>query len=371
MIRILHLPGSVNMKNGRMHVIMNVYRKIDRTKIQFDFLATEVEGKTFESEILGLGGKVFLVPENKKNNFFVLSKKLKEVLNLYKYSTIHYHATSQWATTLFSLNKYGVEKVIVHSHATVYSDSMLKSMRNFILSIPMFFSGTKFVAVTQEAGEKFFFKKNFEVIPNSIDIDRFQFNKSSREHIRRSLGIKDNEIVIGNVGRFSNQKNQLFLLDVFNEVMKIQNSIHWRLLLIGQGNLKNKLKEKIDYLGLQNHVVILTTKPDIENYYSAMDIFCFPSTYEGFGMAALEAQSSGLPIVLSDVIPNDVKLRNSVQLSLNSGLKKWAEEIFKFVNQRPRRSEGDLVVSEAHFDSKHITKKWVKLYMDQDKILKD
>lgn len=373
MIRILHLPGSVGIKNGRMHVIMNVYRQIDRSKIQFDFLATEAEGESFESEILEMGGKVFLIPEKKKNNFFLLSKKLKETLTIHNYAIIHYHATSQWAATLFSLHKYGIKKVIIHSHATVYSDSVLKSIRNRIISIPIFFSGTNFVAVTNEAGEKFFSKKKFEVIPNSIDIDRFKYNEVSRKRIRKSLNIKDNEVVIGNVGRFSKQKNQLFLLDIFREVLKNQNSDSntWKLLLIGQGSLKNKLKEKVQLLDLQDHVIILNTKFDIESYYSAMDIFCFPSTYEGFGMAALEAQSNGLPTILSDVIPDDVKLRDSVQLNLNLGKVEWAKTLRMISSTKLQRSNGENIVKEAHFDSKYIANEWVNIYLDGDKISKN
>lgn len=373
MIRILHLPGSVSIKNGRMHVIMNIYRQIDRSKIQFDFLATETDGASFESEILDLGGKVFLVPEKKKNNFLTLSKKLKEVLKVRDYTIIHYHATSQWAATLFSLQKYGIKKVIIHSHATVYSDSILKSIRNLIFSIPMFFSATDFIAVTHEAGEKFFFKKKFEVIPNSIDIDRFKYNESNRKRIRKSLNIKDSELVIGNVGRFSKQKNQLFILDIFKEILKNQdsNSNTWRLLLIGQGDLENKLKEKIQLLDLQDHVIILNTKFDIESYYSAMDVFCFPSTYEGFGMAALEAQSNGLPTVLSDVIPDDVKLKNSVQLNLNLDVVKWAETLRMIIDMNIQRSDGKNIVKEAHFDSKYIANEWVDIYLDGDKISKN
>lgn len=371
MIRILHLPGSISLKDGRMHVIMNIYRHIDRSKIQFDFLATEVMGPSFKSEILELGGRVFLVSESKKNNFFILSKKLKEVLKNNKYAIVHYHATSLWAATLFSLKKYNVKKVIVHSHATVYSDSKIKSIRNFLISIPMFFSATNFVAVTHEAGKIFFFKKNFDVIPNSIDIGRFQYDESNRYELRKSLGINNDNIVIGNIGRFSKQKNQLFLLDVFNEVIKNRDTSHWILLLIGQGGLKNKLREKIEALGLQDRVIMLNTQPDIEKYYSVMDVFCFPSTYEGFGMAALEAQSNGLPVVLSDVIPDDIKLKNTVQLSLNDHLEKWAKALINSAKETTSRNEGKIVVKNAHFDSKQITEEWLNIYLDNGKTSKD
>lgn len=363
MIRILHLPGSVSLKDGRMHVIMNIYRHIDRSKVQFDFLAADLNDPSFVPEILALGGKVYLVPESKKNSFFILSKKLKEVLKNNNYTIIHYHATSLWASTLFSLKKYNIKKVIIHSHAPVYSDSRIKSIRNFIISIPMFFSGTNFIAVTRDAGKIFLHKKNFDVIPNSIDIDRFQYSDIIRRETRKSLGIDDRNIVIGNVGRISKQKNQLFLLDVFNEVIKNQNVGQWVLLLIGQDDQKNKLFKKIEALGLKDRVIILSTQPDIERYYSVMDLFCFPSTYEGFGMAALEAQSTGLSVILSDVIPEEVKLENTVQLSLNDPLEKWAQEVIKAVSMKTARSKGRAIVENAHFDSKNVAEKWLNVYL--------
>lgn len=362
MLRILHLPGTVSLKNGRMHVIMNIYRKIDKSKFQFDFLVTDMEEESFIDEIHSLGGKVYTVHKNQRNNFFILFRKLQNVLKQNNYQIIHYHATSQWGTVLLGLKKANVKQVIIHSHATVYSDSIIKSIRNGILSLPIFFSGTKFIAVTYEAGKGVFFRKKFKIIPNSIDTEKFKYNEQNRHLVRQRLDINNNDIVLGNVGRYSKQKNQLWLIEIFYSILNMDNNKSWILLLIGQGKLKKQLVDKISQLGIEDKVVLLNTQSDIEQYYAAMDIFCFPSTYEGFGMAAIEAQSNGLPVVLSDVIPDAVKFENSFEMSLSDSEKIWAKKIIAISRHTIKRSNGNFLIKKAHMDSDSVVREWEKIY---------
>lgn len=363
MIRILHLPGTVSLKNGRMHVIMNIYRKIDKSKFQFDFLVTDMEEESFIDEIHSLGGKVYTVRKNQRNNFFILFRKLQNVLKQNDYKIIHYHATSQWGTVLFGLKKTNVEQVIIHSHATVYSDSVIKSIRNFIMSLPIFFSGTKFIAVTYEAGKGIFLRKKFKVIPNSIDTEKFKYNEQNRQIVRQRINIKNNAIVLGNVGRYSKQKSQLRLIEIFFDILKMDTNNTWILLLIGQGKLKKQLMDKTSQLGIEHKVILLHTQSDIDQYYSAMDIFCFPSTYEGFGMAALEAQSNGLPVALSDVIPDAVKFENSFEMSLSDSNKDWARKIIEISRYTVKRSDGKLLIEKAHMDSANVVRQWEEMYI--------
>lgn len=363
MIRILHLPGTLSLNNGRMHVIMNVYRKIDRSRFQFDFLATDMEEKSFADEIHELGGKIYTIPKAQKNNFFQLLKALRNVLKSNAYPIVHYHATSQWVAVLFGLKRYNVEQLIIHSHATVYSDSFIKSIRNFVLSLPMFLSGTKFIAATYEAGQNIFLNKKFEVIPNSIDTERFNYNETARNTIRNQLGLAETDILLGNVGRYSKQKNQLFLINIFYNILKQPHRSNWFLLLVGQGSLKRKLIERATNLGIIDRIIFLTTQANIEHYYFAMDIFCFPSTYEGFGMVALEAQATGLPVVLSDVIPDAVKLRNSFELSLKSSDIDWSNLIISVSEiKHINRQEGVSLIKVAHMDSNSMVHQWENLY---------
>lgn len=364
MIRILQLPGSLSLKNGRMHVIMNIYRKIDKTKFQFDFLATDMGDRSFEEEIRNLGGHIYTVPFEDRNNLILLRKMIKYVLLNNNYDIVHYHATSQWAVTLYGLKNFNIKQVIIHSHATTFSDSFIKSVRNGIMSLPIYISGTKYVAATYEAGKALFYGKKFEVVSNSIDVDRFKYNPNDRKLIRAKLGLIQNAVVVGNVGRFSKQKNQLWLIDVFYEILKVTKNKDWYLLLIGQGELRDEISTKVVELGIKKQVIILDTQSEIERYYSAMDVFCFPSIYEGFGMAAIEAEASGLPIVLSSVIPDAVKIKNVFELSLSDSLKKWSNKIIWASKLRIARENGKKIVEEANMDDDSIVSKWENMYIE-------
>lgn len=166
---------------------MNVYRHIDREKIQFDFLATDDGGDSFKSEIIKLGGRVYTIPRNKINNLPYLVKKLHNLVKDKHYTIIHYHATSQWVVALLGVKRLGVKKIIIHSHAPYYSDSFAKSIRNALISLPIFMEGTTFVAVSEEAGRGLFFRKSFQVIANSIDLKRFKYCERDRVYIRKKL----------------------------------------------------------------------------------------------------------------------------------------------------------------------------------------
>lgn len=364
MIRVLHLPGTISLNNGRMHVIMNVYREIDRSKFQFDFLATDTEEQSFADEIHKLGGRVYTIPQAQKNNFFKLFQALRSLLKSNSYKYVHYHATSQWVAVLFGLRKYKVEQLIIHSHATVYSDSYIKSVRNFLLSVPALLSANKYVGATYEAAQGIFFNKKFEVIQNSIDVEKFSFSETERYKLRKKLRLKDTDILLGNVGRYSKQKNQVFLINIFYNIIKRDDANNWFLLLIGQGNAKKQLIERATQLGIIDKIIFLKTQSNIQRYYFAMDIFCFPSIYEGFGMAALEAQATGLPTIVSDVIPDAIKLKNSFELSLKSSALNWSDLIISVVKSQHfnDRHKATSVIKDAHLDSNSIVHKWEELY---------
>lgn len=367
MLRVLQLPGTINLKDGRMNVIMNVYRHIDREKIQFDFLATDDGGDSFKSEIIKLGGRVYTIPRNKINNLPYLVKKLHNLVKDKHYTIIHYHATSQWVVALLGVKRLGVKKIIIHSHAPYYSDSFAKSIRNALISLPIFMEGTTFVAVSEEAGRGLFFRKSFQVIANSIDLKRFKYCERDRVYIRKKLGLGSTDIIIGNVGRFSKQKNQFFALDVFSRVKEKENK-NWYLLLIGQGKLKKKLINRVKKLGIDKNVIILNTKKDIERYYSAMDSLLFPSIYEGFGMVALEAQANGLPVLISGAVPKIVNICGVTSLSLkNNSIENWSDKLIGITaSTKERRSDAINLIGKRGFDSFSIAEKWENLYFQSN-----
>lgn len=365
MIRVLQLSGSFSKKDGRMSVLMNVYRSINRNKIQFDFLATNMNDENYISEIKQLGGRVYEVPAEYGNNFIYIKNKVHTIVKQEKYIIVHYHATSQYVLSLVGLRQLGVEQIIVHSHSSTYSDTFLKSIRNRILSIPMFFVNAKRVAVSEEAGKGLFYALDCNVIPNSIEVDRFAFSKEARKQIRSEFNLEEDTFIIGNVGRYTIQKNQLFILDVFKKFLVDVNS-NAQLFLIGNGPMEKQIKAKISILEIEEKVNLIDTKSDIERYYSAMDVFLFPSTYEGFGMVVIEAQANGLPVVMSNFVPELVQLDGVIVKNLNDNVSKWVEALVTSRNQNKLRENGIVFVTKAGFDSKDVAKKWELMYQNSE-----
>ena len=202
------------------------------------------------------------------------------------------------------------------------------------------------------------FKKNYTVINNGIDIEKFKFNQGVRNKIRKELNI-ENKFVIGHVGRFSHEKNHEFIVDVFNEIYKQdKNSV---LLLIGDGPLKKETEEKVNKLNLSNNVIFTGTKSNVSDYYQAMDIFVLPSFQESFGLVAIEAECSGLPCFISEYVPNEVMICNSTKIKLKY-IKEWVTKILQckfFV-----RKDNSEILKQKNFDMKRTIVNIEKVYMN-------
>lgn len=290
-------------------VIMNYYRHIDRSKIQFDFICDEDSTNIPYDEIKNLGGHVILCPPYQK-----LPKYLKFLKNLFrekKYAIVHSNINTLSVFPLYVAKKAGVPVRIAHSHSTSNPKEWKKNLLKNALRPFSKRYATDYFACTEHAGAYQFGKKAVEqgkvkIITNAIDIEKFKFDPEARKRLRKEFGFSDEDFVVGNIGRMIPQKNQLFLLDAFNELKKENPNV--KLLIIGDGDLRAKIDEKIEKLGLQKDVHIEKYRKDVNKCYSAMDLFAFPSIYEGLGMVAVEAQYSGLPCIISNHVPVDVYL---------------------------------------------------------------
>ncbi|UVF03446.1 glycosyltransferase family 1 protein [Streptococcus equinus] len=329
-IRVAHIIGKW-VGGGVESVVMNYYRHIDRSKIQFDFICDSDSTNIPYEEIKKLGGNVILVSPYQK--VFKYHRELKKVLKEGQYQIVHSHINTLSVFSLCAAKRAGVPVRIAHSHSTSNKKEYLKNMLKFILKPFSKLFATNYMACTEHAGRWLFGDKEFDsgnvfILNNAIDVEKFKYNEEVRIYKRKALTIAEDSFVIGHIGRFVEQKNHHFLIDVFNEFHnKYSNSV---LLLIGQGPLMREIKEKVNLLGLQEAVQFLGQRDDVSELYQAFDLFLFPSLYEGLGMVMIEAQCSGLPCVASSEVPMESKINNNVYyLSLQKNVDMWVNVLEK------------------------------------------
>lgn len=280
-IIVAHIMGKWN-GGGVESVVMNYYRNIDRNKIQFHFLCDEDSTDIPYEEIEKLGGKVIVIPPYQK--LFKYQKELYRIFKENNYKIVHSHINALSVFPLRIAKKAGVPIRIAHSHSTSNKKEWKKNILKMILRPLSKLYANNYFACTEYAGKWLFGKKVVErkelnVINNAIDLKKFEFNENTRKALREELGIKDDTLIIGHVGRFMKQKNHEFLVEVFNEVYKKnQNTL---LILIGQGPLLSEIKEKAINLNIEDKIKFIGQVTDVEKYYNIMDIFLFPSIYEG------------------------------------------------------------------------------------------
>lgn len=338
-IRIAQIIGKW-LGGGVESVVMNYYRHIDRSKIQFDFICDEDSTNIPYDEINSLGGKVILIPPYQK--VIRYHKELKKVLKEGNYKIVHSHINTLSIFSLWAAKSAGVPVRIAHSHSTTNKKEKKKNLMKQVLKHFSKVFATDYMCCSELAGRWLFGDKEYDrgnvyLLNNAIDLDKFKYDENIRKEKRKELNISDDTLVIGHVGRFVEQKNHRFLIDIFNEVHKERkNSI---LLLAGQGPLVEEIHEKVNELGLNESVRFLGQRKDIDKLYQAMDLFLFPSLYEGLGMVAVEAQVSGLPCVVSTEIPEIAKVTEKITfVNLENKIETWTEIIFKYIKNINRKN---------------------------------
>lgn len=338
-IRILQYIGSLN-SGGSQSMIMNIYRKIDKSKIQFDFVVDRKGELLYKSEIEKLGGKVFELECNYKLlNFLKYKKQWNTFFQSHsEYKIIHCHVRSVASIVLKIAKKYKL-KTICHSHGAS-NGSGLKAIIKMILQNNIPYYSDYLLACSKEAGiwlygEKFTNSSKFIVVNNGIDFDRFKFNKENRNIIRSKLNVNENEVLIGHVGRFDPIKNHDFILDIANNLVKNKEN-KYRFVLCGDGPLKEKIKKDITNKNLDRYFNIIDTTNDINMYYSAFDIFVLPSKHEGLGIVLIEAQINGLKCLVSETVPIEAAISNGfIQMKLN--LIDWSNYISNSIDFKDRK----------------------------------
>lgn len=309
---------------GLENMLMNYYRSIDRSKIQFDFLTHRPNEGAYENEIKSLGGKIYRAPRLLPQNYGSYVKYMNAFFTEHpEYTIIHSHIDSMSFIPLSLAKKRGIPVRIAHSHSTSV-DFNYKIILKELYRYKLRGVATNFAACSKKAGIYLFGKnKDVKVIPNAIDLNKYKYSIEIRNKKRIELGVED-KFVIGHVGRFSKPKNHKFLIEVFKEVSKIDDKAI--LLLVGEGELEKEIHELIYKYRIENKVVHLKERDDVNELYQAMDLLAFPSLYEGLPMVAVEAQSTGLKCLISDKITKEAIISDqSIVLPLHKDI--WIREI--------------------------------------------
>jgi glycosyltransferase involved in cell wall biosynthesis len=362
-IRILRVVGRMD-RGGLETIIMNTYRAVDRAELQFDFVVHTKVQCAYDAEITSLGGRIFSVPKYLVWNHLGYVRWWNDFFrNHPEYRVVHGHMRSTASIYLRIAKKYG-RTTIAHSHSTS-SGKGIKAILRSTLQLFIKNYADHLLACSVPAGKWLFGKNivnapNFHVIPNGIDSTKFAYNTNIRAQYRKELNIDDNMVVIGNVARFHELKNHIFLLAVFQHFLKVRpNSL---LLLVGDGNLKGQIIERARVLNLDSNLRMIGSRNDVHGLMQAMDILVFPSSYEGFGNVVVEAQAAGLPVIASNGVPTEVKITDLVTfVSLEAPYEQWVSAILDKLNIIARPVTTDQI-RVAGFDVHNITGWYADFY---------
>lgn len=352
------ITTGFNPYGGLTTVMMNYWRAMDKRGIHFDFASTNDPEQELLNEIESLECRYIKLPPRKK--VWAYYKALKKMSS--NYDVAHVHGNS--STSLIELAALSnVKTRIVHNHNSITEHPVINAVLH-----PFFLrSYTRAVACSALAGDWLFGKGNFKILKNAINVDRFKLNEVSRNIFRDEFGFSEDDVVVGNVGKIIKQKNHTFILDVFSAYHRINPKS--KLLLVGTGALEDQIKAKVADLGLEDCVKMAGLRTDIPELMSTMDVFLFPSLWEGLPLSVLEAQASGLPIFLSDVISSEVHVScECYPISLQVSPEEWARTIDGRVKKENRLeliSANRTALSNAGFNIEKEADKLLNLYFEK------
>lgn len=358
-IKVLYITPALNNCGGIESYCMNYYRNMSND-IHIDFATHDIRDENYKKEIENNGGKVYeFYPLGLKT----MVKSIKQIKNFFAehndYDIVHCNMANAAIFYFYYAEKNGIDIRILHSHQDNYADKFSHKLRN----IPLIFLGKQYTTVemacSKKAGDFLFKNDDYTVVNNGIDLQKYSYNEETRKKVRKDLKLKDNDILLGTVGRLTEQKNQKYLIDV----LKLLNDKKYKLIIIGEGHLDEKLRKKAKELNVENNIIFTGSVNNVEEYMQAMDIFLLPSLYEGLGIVNIEAQVSGLPTIVSDNVPQEAKATDLVRFVSLNHIENWIEEIEKTEIVKNRHSYID-EVSKSGFNIKEEAKKLEKIYKE-------
>jgi glycosyltransferase EpsF len=355
---------------GSQTLLMNVYRNIDRSKIQFDFAVRAQESEDYCDEILNMGGKIFRFSHIKKKGIICVERELVNIIQENgPYVAVHTHPLYHCGYMLRAANKAGVSKRIVHSHSALSDENILSMLFGWIMRPLIMKYSTDRIAVSKEAalwldGSNYLCDPKLQFLKNGIDLDAYENLIDDKMYYRNSIGLPKDKIIIGHVGRFAALKNHKFILEIFNSLRYKINNAH--LVLIGDGELQLDVKKLIDKKNLNEHVTLLGVRHDIPELFKTMDVFILPSLYEGLAIVLIEAQAAGIPCVVSKSIPLEADMNFGFleYIGFDENIEVWVNAILssleKIIPEWKVRSDN---IRKNGFDIEIVVKEWERLYL--------
>lgn len=360
MERIAVIMGKMH-SGGKKNLVMEYYRHIDRNKIQFDFICDEDSNAIPTDEIESLGGRVYVIPPYQK--IFANIKAITRICRENKYKIVHGYNGTMNIFSLYAAWRAGVPVRINESISMAHSADKKTILKNVLKPFSRCFS-THYMANGEECGKwqfgKLYAQGKVAIFKTVINTEENKFDPLLREQCRKEFGLEDN-VVIGHIGRLTAQKNTLFIIDIFNEIVKIEDKA--KLLIIGDGELREAMLSRIEEYGIKDKVLYLGRREDIRQFYNAMDAFLLPSLYEGLPVVGVEAECCGLPMFFSEEIPKESSPCDDLGMfiGLDRSASEWAHSVKNKIEKVNRIDHSDSV-KNAGFDSSVEAEKLLKYY---------
>lgn len=365
MIRVAVIMGKMH-SGGKKNLVMEYYRHIDRNQVQFDFICDADSNSIPVDEIETLGGRIYKITpyQNIIANFFQIFKICKKN----KYPIIHGYNSTMNIFAMLASKCAGIPVRVNECISMGHKDDRKNIVKNLLKPFSKCFS-TYYLANGEECGkwqfgEDAFNHNKVKIFKTVIDTNKNKFDEELRNSTRKEFNIENN-IVIGHIGRLTEQKNTLFIIDVFYEILQKEPSA--KLLIIGDGNLRTQMLNRIKKYSIEENVLYLGRREDIQKFYNAMDCFLLPSLYEGLPIVGVEAQCCGLPVFFSTEIPAESSPCDDLGFfwNLSESAEWWGNQILEKVKYAmPRRTDHSAIVKKVGFDSKEEADKMLKFYLD-------
>lgn len=362
MIKVLMVMTDLRAGNGTASAIMPYYQFLVENGYGVDFLLFNHVPSPWDEIITKYGSKLFYISKSK----FKLGKKtiasIIDVLGGHDYDIIHINIVGVYAVqVLYLAKRKGITARVFHAHSPINRSKLsVKGVINDLCNRLILHYSTDYIACSSLAGKSRLGNRNFSILRNCIEGTRYIYDPSRRDAIRRKCGIKNDAFVLGTVARMSEEKNPMFSIDVFEAIKSINSNAFF--LWIGDGRIRTELERYIQKKGLADSVLLVGEQTNVGEWYSAMDTFILPSLYEGLGIVCIEAQTSGLPVYASTMVPSDTQIAPYMyRIPLETGAKQWAIEILNNV-QQITRSDGIIFLENSEYETKDNNSQLYEIY---------
>ncbi len=365
MIRILHSVSYMS-RGGIETMLMNYYRNIDRSKVQFDFLCNSSLKGAYDEEILSMGGRIFRTPGFSPLKRFAYKKHMRELFAKHpEYKVVEAHNGPLGRYAMKAAKDARIPVRIYHAHGADLPFDLKWPIKYYCMKM-LKYSMTEHFVCSEKAGRFYMGDKvmdsgDYHFIPNAIAVENFVFNQFTRDKLRKDYGL-DNKLIIGHIGRFSPPKNHFFILNTFAELHKLNPQTH--LVLVGDGEWRDRVIRQIDKLGINKYVTLTGSIANPQDWYQAFDVFFMPSLWEGLPVTGVEAQAADLPCVFSTSVTREVALSDKAEfIGLDEPHEQWVKRLNEIVtNIKPRRDLTSLI-TEKHYNIKQEAIRLQNLYL--------